>query len=269
VRACAVADGSFLRFVDISGTGPARVYLHGLARSSIGALAHIATHPALTGRRSLLVDLLGFGFSDRPEAFGYRVEDHAATIITLLDGLGLRRCELIGHSMGGVVAILVASERPDLVSAVVVAEANLDPGGGVLSAAISAQTEDEYVTRGYGQDVERVAGQARETPDGLAPIILGMLRAAAPYAIHRGARSLAEGTSPSARQRLRDLSMPRAFLVGERTPPSVENPPFDDLAAAGVRRIVVPNTGHPMMFQQPDGFARVIAEALDMETSGT
>lgn len=262
MRAFHVSDGAFVRFVDIAGREPVRVYLHGLARSSSGALAHIAAHPVVVGHRSLLVDLLGFGFSDRPVSFGYRMEDHAKTIVALLDRLGIGGCELVGHSMGGVVAILVASQRPDLASAVVAAEANLDSGGGMLSGAIAQQTEAKYVTRGYEADLERVAGQARDDPAGLAGIVLGMLRAAAPYAIHRSARSLVEGSTPSVREQMRSLSMRRAFLAGERSLSSPENPSFEDLAAAGVRRIVVPGAGHPMMFENPDGFARAIGDAL-------
>lgn len=164
--------------------------------------------------------------------------------------------------MGGVVAILVAAQRPDLASAVVAAEGNLDLGGGLLSGAIAQQTEAEYCARGYDADLERVASQAQDEPAGLAGIVLGMLRAAAPYAIHRSARSLVEGSRPAVRDQMRSLSMPRAFLAGERSPISPENPPFEDLAAAGVRRIVVPGAGHPMMFQNPDGFARAIKDAL-------
>lgn len=70
MRAFQVSDGAFVRFVDIAGREPVRVYLHGLARSSSGALAHIAAHRVLVGHRSLLVDLLGFGYSDRPASFG-------------------------------------------------------------------------------------------------------------------------------------------------------------------------------------------------------
>jgi pimeloyl-ACP methyl ester carboxylesterase len=94
MRAFLAGEGAFVRFVDVSGREPVRVYLHGLARSSTAALSHIATHPALVGRRSLLVDLLGFGFSDRPESFGYRMEDHARTVVAMLDGLGVQGCEL-------------------------------------------------------------------------------------------------------------------------------------------------------------------------------
>src|SRR5438552_12986506 len=68
----------------------------------------------------------------------YALDDHAETVVTLLDKLGVRGCEVIGHSAGGSIAVLIAARRPDLVSALVVADGNLDPGGGAFSASIAA-----------------------------------------------------------------------------------------------------------------------------------
>ncbi|MET8751808.1 alpha/beta fold hydrolase [Streptomyces sp. NPDC004667] len=61
-------------------------------------------------RRVYAVDLRGHGLSDRPGA--YSLELMRDDVIGLLDALGLDRVDLIGHSMGGVVAHLVAQARP-------------------------------------------------------------------------------------------------------------------------------------------------------------
>ena len=92
--------------------------------------------PALVGHHSVLVDLLGHGYSDGPQDFNYSLEEHAQTVAELLEHLALRDCVLFGHSMGGAVAITLAALRPELVSQLVIAEGNLDPGGGIISAAI-------------------------------------------------------------------------------------------------------------------------------------
>src|SRR5207244_2091599 len=43
----------------------------------------------------------------------YALDDHAETVVTLLDKLGVRGCEVIGHSAGGSIAVLIAP-RPGL-----------------------------------------------------------------------------------------------------------------------------------------------------------
>ena len=119
--------GSLIRWTEAAGDGPPRVYVHGLGAASAAYHAHIAARPELAGRRTLFVDLPGHGLSDRPADFGYSLEDHAAALAAALDAAGVRGAEIVGHSMGGSVAIVLAHRRPDLVSRLVVTEANLDP----------------------------------------------------------------------------------------------------------------------------------------------
>ena len=129
---------AFLRYHDLPGRSPTRVYLHGLAISSSSAsFTKVVMKPDLTDHRSLLIDFLGFGFSDKPKEFSYTHEDQARAIAGLLDYLDLRDCEFVGHSMGGSVAITLAALRPELVSRLVVAEGNLDPGGGQTSKRVA------------------------------------------------------------------------------------------------------------------------------------
>jgi pimeloyl-ACP methyl ester carboxylesterase len=83
----------------------------------------------------------------------------------------------------------------------------------------------------------------------------------------RTARSLVDLTQPTTREQLVDLDLPRSFIVGARTLEADVKPPSGEagegLEATDVRVIVVPDAGHPMMFQNPDGFASAIAAALD------
>src|SRR5258706_9529580 len=101
---------AFLRYHDLPGNGPIRVYLPGLGAAAASFL-NVVTHHTLLGTRSLLVDFLGSGFSDQPEQFSYSLEDHARTIAELLDHLGAKDCAVIGHSLGGSVAITMAALR--------------------------------------------------------------------------------------------------------------------------------------------------------------
>ena len=217
MRALQLPDpGWFLRYMDIGAGDPVRVYLHGLGFSA-DTLVHVASHRALSARRSLVVDLLGFGASDKPDGFGYTIEDHAATIISLLDEQKVRGCELIGHSMGGSIAIVIASTRPDLVSALVVAGANLDPGMGPVSARILALSEEEYVRTGFERELTQAREDARSDPASLSAVTVGIQALASPAATYRTARSLTGKRRPTFRQQLVNLDMERSFLVGSYT----------------------------------------------------
>ena len=250
-------DRAFLRYIEIPGQDPPLLWLHGWQCSSTGELMPAAIREPLRGRRSLLVDFLGHGYSDKPLDFGYRLEDHARTIIALIDTLNLSDCGLVGHSMGGGVAVHVATARARIVSLLVMAEGHIDGGG---AARLDGQTENQFVERGFTELLEAQSTEAEAQPGGLRAAHLGITRLIEPRAIHREAASLDAGTSPSVRSLLRTLEIPRWYLQGEASDPEPELQ--RDLAAMGVGWKVVPNTGHAMGLQNPEGLAQAVVEAL-------
>jgi pimeloyl-ACP methyl ester carboxylesterase len=84
MRAVEIRPGVRIRWVEVPGATPARVYLHGLGASSAPYYAEAVAHPLLAGRRSLMVDMLGFGISDRPSGFAYSLEGHADALAVSL-----------------------------------------------------------------------------------------------------------------------------------------------------------------------------------------
>lgn len=251
------SDRAFVRYIELPGGDPPLLWLHGWQCSSTGELLSAAVQAPLRGRRSLLIDFLGHGYSDRPPDFGYRREDHARTVVALIDALGLRNCGLVGHSMGGTVGIHVAAARADSVSLLIMAESSIDAGGEV---PLGGQSESEFVERGFSELLEAQAKKALAQPDGVPAAHLGITRIVEPRALHREAVSGERGTNPSARSLLREMQIPRWYLQGELSDPA---PDLErDLAAMGVGWKVVPMTGHPMGLQNPEGFAQVVADVL-------
>ena len=234
------------------GASEARVYLHGLGGTFAAAFAHVVAHPALVRRRSLLIDLPGHGLSDRPAAFGYTLDEHAAAVAAVLDAEGLHGVALVGHSMGGSIAIVLAARRPDLVARLVVVEANLDPLPpsltGLGSQRISSHAEADWIARVYA---EFVAGEPDWAPT---------LRLCDPLAVHRSAVGLITGSVPTMRELLVGLSIPRTFIRGRQGETLRD---AAGLRASGVRVVAIPDSGHVVMVDQPDLFARALAEALD------
>ncbi|MFF4229381.1 alpha/beta fold hydrolase [Streptomyces sp. NPDC001820] len=244
------ARGSFIRWTEAAGDGPPRVYVHGLGAASSAYHAHIAASPELAGRRSLFVDLPGHGLSDRPDDFGYSLEDHAAALAVALDEAGVRGGEIVGHSMGGSVAIVLAYRRPDLVARLIVTEADLDPGPPVTagSSGIAGYGEAEFVDGGgFARVLERVG-----------PLWSATMRLADPLGLHRSATGLIRGTRPTMRRMLMELPIDRTYLQGAL---SGELPGHDALVASGVRVVTVPDAGHNVMFDNPGEFIRAVGAA--------
>lgn len=254
-------DRAFIRFTEIPGDDPPLLWLHGMMCSSTGELMPAAVQTELRGRRQLLIDFLGYGYSDRPVGFGYTPEDHARTIVALIDHLAVTECGVIGHRMGGGVGILVASARPHIVSLLIMVEGRLglDPDGPDGSDPIAARSEQDFVERGFAELLDGQTRDAEALPKGLRAAHLGITRLVAPYALHRAEVAQGRETDPPLRALVKDLQMPRWYLDGAESEPSG---PRDDLEAAGVEFKVVPDTGHMMGLQNPRGLAQTIAEIL-------
>lgn len=154
--------------------------------------------------------------------------------------------------MGGAVAITLAALRPDLVFRLILAEANLDPGGGFVSKVIAAQSEDQFVATGHVALLERLTGLGFVTS-------VGSFRVCDSRGLYRSAVGLVKGTQPTMRERLYEMSMPRAHLFGERSLPDTDT---EELPRHGVNTLIVRNAGHDMMFDNPKGVADAIKQTL-------
>ena len=246
------AEQADLRYHDIPGSSPPLLFLHGLGCASSCDYPTVAGDAALSGRRRLLIDLLGSGFSDRPTSFAYTIDAQARTIATLVDRLALDSVDVFGHSMGGSIAITVAHLLGDRVRRLVVGEPNLDPGGGLASSVIAATTESNYVAHGHDHLVR--ASRA----DGNATWAMSLSQSA-PWAVHRGAKSLVAGGSPTWREMIYSRRGPKTLLFGSK---SLPDPDTERLPRAGVSVAIVPEAGHAMAWQNPSGLAAAIAQAL-------
>ena len=107
--------GARLHVVDTGGDGPVAVMLHGLY-GQVRNFSYALTQE-LAGYRLILVDRPGWGHST-VEGTQPPIEEQARMIADLIDVMGLTRPLLVGHSMGGAVALALALNHPGKVRAV-------------------------------------------------------------------------------------------------------------------------------------------------------
>ncbi len=78
------------------------------------------TIPALSNAyRVIAPDMVGFGFSDRPEGFEYRKDAWIKQAIGLLDALRIEKAHVVGNSFGGAIALAMAIRHPERVDRLV------------------------------------------------------------------------------------------------------------------------------------------------------
>ncbi|HEY0766710.1 MAG TPA: alpha/beta hydrolase [Steroidobacteraceae bacterium] len=113
-----------------ASNAPVVLCLHGLMRNSRD-FEELARHLAAR-YRVIVPDVRGRGLSARDPNFNnYQIPVYLKDLLTLLAGLGAERVRIIGTSMGGLMAMLLAAAQPTLVSAIVLNDVGpeVDPVG--------------------------------------------------------------------------------------------------------------------------------------------
>jgi pimeloyl-ACP methyl ester carboxylesterase len=234
------------------GSGPELIWIHGLGEQS-RSLDPIAAHPAFSGFAHTLPDLPGYGRSpwpDVPDGLERLAERLAAWI-------GDRRPILIGHSMGGVLATLIAERTA--VRAVIDVDGNISLGDCTHSAKAAAYSLDEFVHHGYA------AMRAAVYDDGRSDAALrgyhAAMALASPHVFHHHALELVAISRPEMlAARLAALSVPVLFIAG--VPGGVCERSHALLDRHGVRWHGILPAGHWVHIDQPDRFADVVSEFL-------
>ena len=102
-------DGATINVLDVGDISPALIFLHywgGSSRTWLPVVESLAET-----NRCIAIDFRGWGKSSR-ESADYDLETLCADVLGVVDQLGLERFIIVGHSMGGKVAQLVAARQP-------------------------------------------------------------------------------------------------------------------------------------------------------------
>lgn len=130
-----VPDGLRLYVRDYAPRGPVTgdpvLCLHGLTRNSKD-FEGVAPYLAAEGRRVLAVDVRGRGQSDwDPQPMCYQAPVYAADVLAVLGALGVPRAVFLGTSMGGLITMILAVLKPELIAGAVLNDIgpHIDPRG--------------------------------------------------------------------------------------------------------------------------------------------
>jgi pimeloyl-ACP methyl ester carboxylesterase len=206
--------------------------------------------------RTIALDHRGWGQSDSPPS-GYGLADLAADAQGVIDALGLERYILVGHSMGGKVAQLLASRRPNgLIGLVLVAPSPPSPMKVPLEArqamVIAYTTRDSIITT-----VEHVLTAKPLAPADLETVVSDSLKGAAPA---RMAWPLV-ASQEDITQQVGAIDVPTVVIVGELdrvdTVDTVRSEVMPLILGSTLH--VLPEIGHLSMLESPKALAQVIS----------
>ncbi|MEU5879978.1 alpha/beta fold hydrolase [Spirillospora sp. NPDC047279] len=266
-----VAGGVPTRIVSL-GSGPPVVLLHGRG----GHLETFARNlPALAaaGRQAIAFDLLGHGLTGRPPAARYTVEELTAHALSVLETLGLDRADLVGQSLGGWTAALLALRAPERVRRLVL----IEPAG--------LQSEAERLTDATTRAAYERGGRAYAdpTPESVRTRLAGLLadpgrvdpelvevrtvlyRPEQARQVHRLVRAAGNDRSLLTPRRLAWLTMPVLFVRGDEghTPPAVVAAAREAVPDANV--LTVPGARQWPQFERPELVNEALIEFLSKE----
>lgn len=136
-------------YLRTGGSKPPVVVLHGLMTN--GACLSPVARLLENNYDVIMPDARGHGNSSAPER-GYSYENLAADVASFSETLGLVKPALLGHSMGGMVAAVVASKFPTLLSALVLADPTF----------LSPERQQEVYESDVAEQHRQILNQPRE-----------------------------------------------------------------------------------------------------------
>lgn len=109
-----IKTGAFNTNYHDIGSGEVVVLIHGSGPGVSSYANWRFTMPELAKKfRVIAPDMVGFGYSDRPENIKYSMDVWVQQIIDLMDALGIEKVNLVGNSFGGALALALAIRYPN------------------------------------------------------------------------------------------------------------------------------------------------------------
>jgi pimeloyl-ACP methyl ester carboxylesterase len=254
-----LANGLRLPYAETgSSTGEPVVFVHAYVESWRYFEAVLEHLPA--SLHGLAPTQRGHGDADAPED-GYRVEDFAADVVGFMDALGLGSAALVASSSGGLVAQVVATTRPERVSALVLIScpAHLGDNPAVRAMWNEVSGLEDPLDPGFVEDFVRGTSPA-SVPDDLVDVLVEESLEAPARVWRETLRGLMH---TDVRADLGRIAAPTLLIVGSEDELVGDD---QDVLLAGIpdaRLVVYDGVGHGVHLARP---GRVVSDVVTFLT---
>ena len=249
-------NGIYIHYTRTGRNSLPVILLHGLTANGI---CWTALARDLEGEYDVIMpDARGHGKSSVPNN-RYRYEDHAKDVVDLIKTLRLPSPILIGHSMGGMIATVVAGRNPKLLRGLILADPSF------LSPKVQREVRESDVANEHRRilkmSLEEIVAAARTRHPQRSSELLELL-ARARLQTSMNAFEVLTPPYPDYRQLVRSIDVPTLLVIAENGVVSSEvaaelqcvNPKFQ------VEKIS--KAGHGLHYDQPECFAAIVKSFL-------
>jgi pimeloyl-ACP methyl ester carboxylesterase len=207
-------------------------------------------------RRTVALDLRGHGQSDTPRNGDYSFAGMAGDIAAVVDSLGLDKFVLVGHSMGGGVALVYAGQHPEQIAGLLL----VDPiGDGTQIPAAEAQSFLAGLESSYDSTSQAHWTSVAGPDSAVSKRLLADLKATSREAVVQALREVMQFDPAAALAR---YNGPKLSIVT----------PYNDMPSSlhrlgtGFPHHMVEGTGHWIQLDKPEDFNRLLDEFLGLNS---
>jgi len=250
---------------EVTGSGDALLLLHGFTGSKDVWRRFLPSWSR--NLQVIAIDLPGHGKTDSPDEWErYSIEQTAGDMITLLDSLGVKQAHVLGYSMGGRLAITIASLYPERVQSLVLESCT--PG---LESEEECeerkrhdwQQADFIMEHGIEAFVERwenipLFTSQRQLPDSVKEQMRQQRLQNNPIGLANSLRGMGTGMQPSWWGSLHRLCMPVLLLGGEYDKKFLHILQRMEKQLPYAEFVQVSDAGHTIHVEQPEKFDTIV-----------
>lgn len=245
-------ENNKMRYHDLPGKDTPILFIHGLGCAGSFDYPEVAAQTDLIEHRRILIDLLGSGFSDKPDNYLYTIKEHANYLYNFVQDLKLDKFIIFAHSLGGPIALELADKCRENIETIILSEANLDKSSkGSFSYKFGTCKEEDFVNSVFDEAVNE-----NSIDNSMWAATLSVCSSTA---IIRISKSAVAGADPSWREILYSLKCKKTFIYGENSLPDNDKV---KLESRMINIEIVKSAGHSMAWENPKGLAEAIKKGI-------